>query len=263
MNIAVNGTSGEGDGDAGDDARRPATCGRRGATTSMTATTLNGNATHVTHNRWAESGRCSACGRMPTLTSATASSAVVRPVTPPAGAAQHGEASSAAVPTSITKNHRNSVRAAQVGEPPPRRDLLGDRLQGAVEALPARRAGQLAAAAQAEHRVDHHALERRRGTGHHEVHPHRQQADEPASRTGRRAARCRQSSQPATSPTAITRSGRYESASPARRPATTHARRRRAGSARWMPRTANTVAHSVSASPPFQAIAVRPTGVST
>ena len=70
------------------------------------------------------------------------------------------------------------VRRRQVGHLPPRRDLLGDGLQAAVEVVPRRRAGQLAPVAQLEHGIEHHPLERLRRTGHHEVDPHRHQPDD-------------------------------------------------------------------------------------
>ncbi len=187
-------------------AARRSMCGRIRPTTSITATTLNGNATHVTHSRCAESGRCRAWGRMPTLTRATASSTVERP---------DGRADAAALPDGEgdegggADEHQEEpqeqrVRRRQVGEPPPRRDLLGHRLQAAVEATPRRRAGQLPPGAQPEHGIDEHALDGVDRSGHHEVHPHRQQADaRRRAAAGRRAARCRQSSQPTTSPTAM------------------------------------------------------------
>ena len=50
------------------------------------------------------------------------------------------------MPASIAKNHRKiALRGPQVGQLPPRRLRLGDRLEGAVEAVPRRRAGQLPA----------------------------------------------------------------------------------------------------------------------
>ena len=82
------------------------------------------------------------------------------------GAGEHGE-----------EPGEQRLRDVEVGDVPPRRDLLGDRLQGAVDAVPARRARQLAASAQAQHGVEHHPVERRCRPGHHEVDPHRQQSD--------------------------------------------------------------------------------------
>ena len=82
-------------------------------------------------------------------------------------------------------------------------------------------------------------------------------------RTGRRVGGWRQSSHANTSATATIRSGRNVRASPASRPATSRQRRREAGSATCSPRTAKTALHRVRASAPFQAIAVRATGVRT
>ena len=64
-----------------------------------------------------------------------------------------------------------------MGELPPRRDLLGDRLQGAVDPAPARRPGKLAAFPQPEDGVEHHPLERGPEPGGGEVVPHRHQPD--------------------------------------------------------------------------------------
>ena len=62
----------------------------------------------------------------------------MRPVDAPSRRrSQMASTSSPTATPSIRKNHRNSVcDGGEVGELPPRRDLLGDRLEPAVEAAP-------------------------------------------------------------------------------------------------------------------------------
>ena len=152
-----------------------------------------------------------------------------------------------------------------MGELPPRRLRLGDRLEGAVEAIPRRRPGQLAAGAEVHDGVDDHALPRgavaRRW---------------PGAPTAASARRARQAWPGATTsrwrpdqPGEDRGDGEDEVGAVASGPA--RRARRRASRASslgptgrpYVERTANTAHHSVRARPPFHAIAVSPIGVST
>ena len=147
--------------------------GQRRWTTSTTATTANGHDTHVTHVRWVESGRCSACGQ-----DADADERDDQEHGRPGrrddrgGVPATASASSATVPASIAKNHRKiACEAPTWGRCHHGGCGLGDRLQGAVEAAPRRRPGQLPARPQVDDRVDDHALPRRAWPGDGEVAP--------------------------------------------------------------------------------------------
>ncbi len=65
-----------------------------------------------------------------------------------------------------------------MGEAPPGRDLLGDRLERPVEPAPRRWAGQLPPRPQLEHGIQHHPPYGGRRAGHDEVDPHRDQPDQ-------------------------------------------------------------------------------------
>ena len=156
------------------------------------------------------------------------------------------------------------MRRREVGHLPPRRDLLGDGLQPAVEAVPRRRARQLAPVAQPEHGIEHHPLERLRRTGHHEVDPQRGQPDDPGEHerpAGVAVAPQHPAGHEADGDHQVGPVGEGEPGEQRRRrpmPAAGGGAVEVDGT-----RTANTVDHRVRARPPFQAIAVRAIGVIT
>ena len=154
------------------------------------------------------------------------------------------------------------VRGREVGHPPPRRHELGDRLQRAVEVAPRRWAGQLAAGAQLEHRVDEHPRETpwlgpAIATCIHI-------GSSPTTRRPAPAVRhcgLRHSSQPIHEPEGDHEVGAIRQGQPGQDAGDEPADVACAGSVDVRGAHANTALHSVSASPPFQAIAVRPIGV--
>ncbi len=216
---------------------------------------------HVTHERCVESGRCSACGAMPTLNSA-------------AGQQDRGRAASAIVATSeprptsgsrgtmsIAKNHRNSDFCA---------DNAGSFHHGGTSSAiacsdpsrcaPRRRSRKLATGAEFEDGVDHHAAECRARADQGDVHPHRQQSDDRGEHRRSSIVDCATGTSRRRGSTRAR--GRAGTSTPVR---PTHRRRsaKRRGLATVRARSANTMLHRHRAMPPFHAIAVRPIGVST
>ena len=168
---------------------------------------------------------------------------------------------------SIRKNHRNSVcDGGEVRELPPRRDLLGHRLQPAVEAAPAT-AGGAARGPARRWKTGSITMPWKASTGPAitEVRPHRHEPDDAAER----APAARLSRSLPQHPSEQQGDGDDEvravrQGEPGEHAGATHAQSLPApGRSRWTARTTNTALHSVRARPPFHAIAVRAIGVST
>ena len=248
-------------------ARRRSQSGRQRPITSATATTANGHDTHETQLRWAESGRCSAWGRMPRLTRPTASSTPERPVRAPRRRCQMAKPSSTNVPSTITLNqrkrvceaerwgsrHHGGISSATACSPPSSRSHDG----GRGSSRPARRwnTGSTNMPSKA---LTGPAITRCTHIG---ISP----TARPISR-GRRLARPspqHPSEDEAHGQDEVGPERQRQPAEDAGDDPGPHGERAPASPSMATPRIANTADHSVSASPPFHAIAVSATGVST
>ena len=249
-------------------ASRRAPAGARTARPRPRRPRRTATSTHVTHVRWVESGRCSAWGRIPADTRATTSRAAVRADRSARRRCQSANPSKA----DGADDHREEpqeqrVRGGEVGEPPPRRLGLGDRLQRAVEVRPRRRARQLAPGPQVDDRVHEHPRPRRPGPAiarctHIGTSPTTIADGQAPGPTGLAARQHQPAEHQADGEDEVGPVGEGQSGEHRRRlRRATRAARRDPTSA--LARTANTPHHSVSASPPFHAIAVSPIGVST
>ena len=141
------------------------------------------NGTALTHAKWAESTRCSACGRVPRLNRATTSSVRARSDSRSARTARQPSATRNAITPSSRKNHRNSCCDARGdGIGPAQLLQQAGALQEAVDVRPRRRYGEAAPAAQVEHGVEHHPAHDVAEPGGRDVDGVRRDADARARR---------------------------------------------------------------------------------
>ena len=230
----------------------------------MTATAANGKATHVTHSRCAESGRCSAWGRMPSADqrdrqqhgrpSAAAggdgSTRRTRAWPPYRRASRRTTGTRSATPTAPGGRHHGGISSATACRPPSRRSHEG----GRGSSRPSRR-WSTGSSTIPSNAATGPAITRWTHIGSSPTSP-------PAS-SGFQLARCVHTNHPSDQRDGDHQVRAERQRQPGQHPATTQQRRAAGGSVTETPRTANTVAHSVSASPPFHAIAVSAIGVST